>query len=247
MSGSRAKATRRVQRDRPEVLKNADYLIASAQRVFSASGSGIPVTRVTQFVLGWWRAAFAQAHAVATLTQAGLAHASSPNRRAYAEVVVRLQWLSAMPQPDRAGAVDAMLDNERELTEKFIDHLRTMGFESERDLSDMRAFILDASDGARKDEARRFLAAAQSTDGLSVGLYAMWREETQYSHATGTLAAAYASASEDSDPRPPAMDKDLTGHVYMSFLATTLVYNLLMEEGVPKEVAMQLVDAFLGL
>lgn len=140
-----------------------------------------------------------------------------------------------------------MLENERELTEKSVEHLRTMGFVSERDLSDMRAFILDAADGARKDEARRFLAAAQSTEGQSVGLYAMWREETQYSHATGALAGAYAAADDYSVPYPPAMDKDLTGHVYMAFLATTLVYNLLVDEGVSKEAAMRLIDAFLGL
>lgn len=246
MSGSRAKAERRAERDRPKVLANADYLISATQRVFNADVSGIQVTRVRQFIIGWWRAAFAQAHAVATLVQTGLAPSAAPNRRAYAEILIRLQWLSAMPQEERSGALDAMLDHERELTEKSVEHLRKMGFESERDLSEMRAFILDAANGVRKDEARRFLAAAQSTEGQSIGLYMMWREETQYSHATGSLASAYAPA-DGSDGHPPAMDMDLTGHVYMAFLATTLVYQLLIDEGVSKESAMRLVQAFLGL
>ncbi len=209
--------------------------------------SGIKVTRPRQFIIGWWRAAFAQAHASATLTLAGLAHVAAPNRRAYAELVVRLQWLTAIPLEERGPALDAMLEHERELTERSIEHLRTMGFDSERDLSEMRAFILDAADGVRKDEARRFLAAAQSTNGQSLGLYVLWREETQYAHATGALASAYAPASADSDGQPPVMDRDLTGQVHMAFLATTLVYHLLIDEGVPQESATRLVDAFLGL
>lgn len=242
-----AKVRRRAERARPEVVKNADYLIAASQRVFKADVSGIQVTRPRQFIIGWWRAAFAQAHASASLSMAGLAHVAAPNRRAYAELVVRLQWLTAMPPAERGRALDAMLDHERELTEKSIEHLRTMGFDSQRDLSEMRDFILDSADGVLKDEARRFLAAAQSTDGQSVGLYVLWREETQYSHATGALASAYAPASSGSDGQPPVMDQDLTGHVYMAFLATTLVYHLLIDDGVPQESAMRLIDAFLGL
>lgn len=219
--------------------------MAAARRVLAADISEVPLTRVTQFALGWMRAAFDQSQVIATLTQSGLARAASPNRRTFAEIAVRLQWLRATNQEDRAGAVDAMLEHEQELTEKAIDHIRKMGYDSQREMTEMREFVLDAAAGKLKNEARLFLAAAQSTEGQSLGLFYAWREETQYTHATGAMAASYAPASAVS-PFPNAADETLETHSVVLFLIVTLVFNLLVDEGVDRDAAMAIVDAFLG-
>ncbi|MDL5488168.1 hypothetical protein [Microbacterium wangruii] len=246
MSGSKARAKRRADREQPDSVRNADYALAATGRTLAADLSAIPLTRVTQFVLGWMRAAFDQSRVIATLTKCGLAASASPNRRSFAEIAVRLQWLHLMKQEDRAGALDAMLERERELTEKNQEHLRDMGYASDRDLSKMRELVLESAGGALKDQARQFLAAAKSNESLSVGLYAAWHQETQYTHATGAMAVAYAPATSD-DPFPHVMDPDLTSHVYALFLVVTLVFNLLVEEGVERESAMVVVDSFLGV
>lgn len=217
MSARKAKAKRRELREQPESIRNANFALAATKRALAADLSGIPLTRVTQFVLGWMRAAFDQSRVIATLTKGGLTASASPNRRSFAEIAVRLQWLHMVDQSDRAGALDAMLEHERELTEKNQEHLRDMGYSSDRDLSKMRELVLDSAGGALKDQARRVLAAAKSNESLSVGLYAAWREETQYTHATGAMAVAYAPATGD-DRFPRVMDPDLTSHVYALFL-----------------------------
>lgn len=43
------------------------------------------------------------------------------------------------------------------------------------------------------------------------------------------------------------MDPDLTSHIYALFLVVTLVFNLLVDEGVDRESAMVVVDSFLGV
>jgi len=245
MSGKKAKAKRRAVREQPEVIRNANYALAATKRALDADLGGIPVTRVTQFVIGWMRAAFDQSRVIATLTKRGLAAAASPNRRSFAEIAVRLQWLHTTNQEGRAGALDAMLEHERELTEKNQEHLREMGYNADHDFAEMRELIIESADGALKNEARQFLAAAKSNQTLSVGLYAAWRQETQYTHATGAMAAAYAPA-KGGDPFPYVMDPDLTSHVYALFLIVTLVYNLLVEEGVQKDAATVVISSFLG-
>lgn len=232
-------------RERPEIERNSEYAIAAAFRVLNADFSAVSSTRVTQFVLGWMRAAFDQSRAIVTLTRAGLGPAAAPNRRSFVEIVVRLQWLHSMDRADRVSALDAMLDHERELTIKSVDHLREMGYDSERDLSEMQEFVLEAAGGALKDQARRLLAAAESTDGQSLGLYYAWREETQYTHATGAMAASYAPAS-GVPAFPPVADRDLNTHVYVLLLVVTLVYHLLVDENVARETAMLVVKSFLG-
>lgn len=245
MGSKKAKRRRRITGKRSEADRNADYAIAAARRVLSADLMSIPLTRVTQFVIGWMRAAFDQSLVIATLTKGNLARAASPNRRLFVEVMVRLQWLHTVKQGDRVGAVDAMIDNERELTKTALKHLADMGFESQRDLSDMRDLVLNAADGTVKNQARQFLAAAKSTDGLSVGPYYAWREETQNAHASGAMAVAYAPAVEG-EGYPSVADPDLTVHVYVLMALVGLAYRLLVEEGVEPSVAQVVIDAFLG-
>ncbi|ANG85489.1 hypothetical protein [Microbacterium aurantiacum] len=220
--------------------------MAATHRALEADLGGIPITRVTQFVIGWMRAAFHQSVAIATLTKRGLATTAAPNRRSFAEIAVRLQWLHSTKQEDRAGALDAMLDHERELTEKNQEHLRDMGFDSDLDLSAYQEMVFNSADGALKNEARQFLAAAKRNESLSVGLYAAWREETQYTHATGAMAAAYAPANGRA-PFPSVMDPDLSSHIYAMFLIVTLTYNLLTEEGIDEGAAKVIVNEFVGV
>lgn len=229
-----------------DAAQRKGFLLGAADRVLSADFAGVPITRVTQFVVGWTRAAFAQSRVIVTLSKAGMASAAAPNRRAFAEIAVRLQWLHSLDQAARSGALDAMLENERELTEKSITHLEEMGFTSEKDLTDMREFVLEAAGGVLKDQARTFLAAAKSTEGQSVGLYYAWREETKYTHASGALAVAYAPASGD-HPEPPVADKDLKGHSSTLFLIITLMYHLLVQEGTEPKAAEAILDSFLDV
>lgn len=61
-----------------------------------------------------------------------------------------------------------MFEHERELTEKNKEHLRDMGYASDRDLSKMRELVFGSAGGALKNQARQFLAAAKSNESLSV-------------------------------------------------------------------------------
>ncbi len=247
MSEKHAKAQRQARRQRPTHVVNAEFATSSADRVLAVDLSKLPLSRTTQFIVGWLRSIFEQSRAIAALTTAGMAHAAAPNRRSFAEAMVRLQWLHGMPEAERAGALDAMIENERELTRKAVKAISDMGYESTVDLTDMESMVLQATDhGPVKDQARQFLAAAKSTMGQSVGLYYAWREETQYTHATGALAASYAPDEHGTlgKGKPPVADFDLDAHRLVTVLAITLTYQLLVDEGVDKELAMTIVDAF---
>lgn len=86
MSGKKSKAKRRAMRELPESIRKANCALAATNRTLAADLSGIPLTRVTQFALGWMRAAFDQSRVIATLTKSGVAAAASPNRRPFAEI-----------------------------------------------------------------------------------------------------------------------------------------------------------------
>lgn len=249
MSGKRARELRHAPAQLALHLVNSEYAKSSADRVLAVDLSGVPVSRTTQFIVGWLRSVFEQSRAIACLTTADLAHTAAPNRRNFLEVIVRLQWLHGMTQSDRAGALDAMIDFEREVTRKTFKNLSELGYDAAVDLSDMDAMILEAaSSGPIKNQARKFFAAAESTKLDSSGLYYAWREETQFTHATGALAASYAPAAQDAMGygKPPVADPDLELHRHGTFLAVALVYDLLVDEGVDAEFAMTIFSAFFG-
>lgn len=225
--------------------RNADYIRAVAQGMLAADFPDIAMSRVTQFAIGWMRAAFDQSLVIATLASEGLARAASPNRRCHAEIVTRLHWLYSTGREDRAAALDALLEYERESTEKTVGHLSDMGFVSQLDLSDMRDFALEPASGGLKNEARQFLAAAKSTVSSSAGFYYAWREETQYTHATGAMAAAYAPEADDDEAHPPIVDPDLRLHTQALFVVVGLTYHLLVEEGVSLTAAGNIINTFL--
>lgn len=247
MNGRKAKTARRAEREaQPTVIAAS----VTARRMVSLDLSEIPLTRYRQFVAGWLRAAFEQSLAIATLTEAGLAHAAAPNKRSLAEIVIRLQWVQSIGQADRAGALDAMIEDEKKSTEKFFRHLEDMGFKSDVDLTEMREFITEAVDNGRiRDQATKLVEAAKATEGQSVGMYYSWRHETQYTHATSALAVAYAPEIDDQlgAGRPEVVDPHLETHRLITMLVVTLVYRLLVEDNVNENLAMRLVHAFFNV
>jgi hypothetical protein len=250
MSGRRSKARRRHAAGRPLRFGNAEYALASAHRVLAVELSLVPVDRVTQFVVGWLRASFEQSKVVATLALVDMSPAAAPNRRCFIEIAMRLHWLHDLPQSDRAGAVDAMLDAEREQTLKTFDHLREMGWEEEPDFEAMNAFVLNVtSNGQIKDQARKFSSAAHATVVKNPGPFRAWREESSYAHATGYLAGAYAPVSGDimGVGLPHVLDPDLDAHRMMTVFVIMLTYRLLVEEGTDEALAMTIVEAFFEL
>ena len=246
MSSSGAKKKRQAQRQRPLRVVNAEAVIASAERILAVDLSRVPSTHVTQFVVGWLRNFFEQSRVIATLTLAGRPYAASPNTRSWLETALRMQWLHDVPHEDRLGAVDAMLDHEREHETKTFEHLATLGAAVEVDLSQMNDFVLNVTDkGPVKDQARKFASAVHATDVKAADLYRWWRDETHYSHAGGFLAGAYAPAGPPlRRGTPPVIDPDLEAHRILSVFVVTLVYELLREEGTDDDVAMALVTAF---
>lgn len=247
MSGRTAKAGRRKESEAPASVIMA---LTTANRMRSLNLSTIPLTRYRQVIVGWLRAAFEQSLAIATLTQAGFGRTTAPNKRSFAEIVIRLQWVHGIVQNERAGALDAMIEDEKKSTERFFKHLDDMGYKPDVDLSEMNAFVTKVTDDRRiKDQAAKLVEAAKATEGQSVGMYYSWRHETQYTHATSALAASYAP---DVDNRlgsgsPEAIDADLETNRLVTMLIVTLVYRLLVEDGVDAKLAMPIVDTFFDI
>lgn len=250
MSQKRAKAARRAMRERPAHIVNAEWVRRSAEAVLAVDLSKVPVTRVTQFIVGWFRAAFHQSVVIADLTTREMAPAAAPNRRLFAELGVRIHWLHDLAREDRPGAVDAMLDWERKNTEKTFKHMQDMGWDSDVDFTEMREFVLNTiENGEIRNEAEKFAAAAHATKVKNAGLFRAWREESSYAHATGYLAGSYAPA--DGTPWesavPPVADSDLEAHRFTQVFIVTLVYWMLVEEGAEKAVAERIIDAFFSV
>jgi hypothetical protein len=224
-------------------------MIEASERVVTLDLGDIPLSRTAQFIVGWLRAAFEESRAIAVLTREGLAHAAAPNRRSFAELVLRLQWLTSIKPESRAGVLDGMIEEEKELTRKFFSHLRDMGFESEVDLSDMEDVLTQVVDDKQLIlQAKTTLNAAKATDGAAIGMYYSWREETQYTHATAQLAAAYApdEAGRLGSGTPPVVDLDFEAHRMATLLAIALAYQLLVDDGASTTAAKRLFNAFFG-
>ncbi|WP_217584203.1 hypothetical protein [Microbacterium sp. GbtcB4] len=251
MSGSKAKARRQAARSRPLYIVNGGYAARSAKAMLALDLREVALTRVTQFIVGWFRAAFDQSLLIADLTMQGRASAAAPNRRLFAELAVRLHWLNDLPKAERPGAVDAALDWERKNQEKTFEHMRQMGWESEVDLTEMREFVLNVtSNGEVRNQAEKFAAAAHATEVKNAGLYRAWREESSYAHATGFLAGSYAPAEHNrwlGSDRPPVADPDLETHRLTQLFIVAMTYSLLRDEGIDEEVAEKVIGAYMGV
>lgn len=248
MSGSRAKKQRKAKHERPEYLASADYALRAANAVLAVDLGEVPVTRVSQFAVGWLRAAFEQSRIIAMLTASGMAHAAAPNRRTFWELTIRLLWLGDMPQSDRAAAADTMLDHARRNETKTDEYMRTNGFPSDIDVAEMEAFVLNISeDKLLKTQATNLTHAVQGTSMNLWMVYRLWREDSTWTHATGFLAGKYAPTNDDDTMgkgKPPHIDRDLEAHRYAAMVLVATVVDILKEEGAPIEIASAPVMAY---
>lgn len=247
VSGKQARASRKMRVGSDLLSRNARAMQVTAEHMLALDLSEVPLERLNQVIVGWMRAAFEQSRAIAILALAGADHAGAPNRRTFAETLVRIQWLHSLPREDRAGAVEAMIDEDRTQTRKGFRHLADMGYNSAVDLSDMESMVLEVPDrGQLREQARVFVAAAKATGGQSSGLYYAWREETQYAHATSVLAVSHAPERSGAigAGRPPVADRDLETHRLATTLLVTYVHRLLLDEGVADDVAMSIMTTY---
>lgn len=222
---------------------NRHVILRIAEEVATTDVDQIPVTRVTQAALGWMKAALHQAQIIATLASTDLSYGCGPNRRLFVELALRLQWLDSLEPTKRSAAIDAMIDHQIDLDKKGADHIRGMGLaDYQPDTEGRDDLVLNPAQGSLKAQARSFLPAAQSEDGQGFGLYTAWHSETQYSHATVLLAAAYTPSSGGSS-RPPITDVSLDTHLLAVAHVVVAAHDLLVTEGVSAAKAQALITA----
>lgn len=237
MSGRRAKAGRRAARLTP-LQEQTARIIATADRMLALDLSYIPAAYDSQFIIGWMRAAYEQSKVIATLTAQGLAHAAAPNRRAFVEIAFRLLWLRTLDVEKRGPVLEAMVANEKRLTKNFFKTAKEMGYEYEFDLSAMDEVVAEMTADKMLNEQVQVLTKAAKATPITLGLFTAWREETQYTHATGHLAVAYAPKTENDRvgrDEPPIQHGDLDTHHMVTFLVGTLVAELLKDAGLSQK------------
>lgn len=241
MSGSRAKKERQSRRERPDHLASADYTVRAANAVLAIDLSQVPVTRVSQFAVGWLRAAFEQSRIIAMLTASGLGYAAAPNRRAFWELTIRTLWLRDMSPSDRSTAADTMLDLERTNETKTDKYMRENGLPSNIDVAEMEAFILNVSADKLINAGAQSLTGAVRGTGMNLwAVYRLWREDSTWTHATGFLAGRYAPTNDHGRigaGEPPHTDPDLEAHKYAAMVLAAAVGDILNAEGATSELA----------
>lgn len=249
MSGSRAKKRRQARRTLPLRILNADAVARSATEVLRVDLSDYRFrNRVAQVAVGLCRAAFAQSKVVAALASEDLLHAAAPNRRLVLEIALRLHWLDGLTREDRRLAVDTMLAKDRTDTTKMLDYLRDAGHDADFDPTEMNAFKLEhAAKGALHQQATRLRAAADSSEVQPWSIYSMWMAETQFAHASGTLAGRYTPTHDDihlANGLPDPMDPDLEAHRVLQMHIVMTACHILRDEGFPEETANRMSAAF---
>jgi hypothetical protein len=249
MNGSRAQKKGKSKSEQPEYLASADYTLRAATAVLAVDLREVPVTRVSQFAVGWLRAAFEQSRSIAILTASGLGYAAAPNRRAFWELTIRLLWLADMPQSERASAADTMLDHERKTETKTDEYMRSNGLPSDIDVDEMAAFLLNVSDDKLVTSQATNLTHAVKGAGTNLWMvYRLWRADSTWTHATGFLAGSYAPTNDDDtmgNGEPPHIDRDLEAHKIATAIITAIVAGLLLDEGAPTDLAGAPLSAFL--
>lgn len=205
---------------------------------------------VTSFrvAVGLCRAAAAQSIVVATLTRAGQASSAAPNRRLVLESAIRLIWLSGLSKEDRHTAASVMLESDRKDTNETLAYLEGQGQEAAFDPTEMNAFELDApTKGLLQEQVRKLRAAVVGSESEPWSLYAMWREETKYSHPSGALAGQHAPTRDQThlhSGQPDPMDPDLEAHQLIQCLIVAATQQILKDEGLAPEVAGRITTAF---
>jgi len=233
------------RRSRSERQVNVDKMLATTSEVLGVDFSDLPTARTVQVPVGWLRAMMQQSRAIVTLSEAALESAAAPNRRSASEILLRLQWLATLPPETRADRIDAMIDEEKRLTENHKVHVVEMGLTEPPDLGDVDAVITMATnDPLIKQQARNIKDAAAAAIG--VGLYRAWRDETQMAHATVQLAAAHAPVCDNRFERGIAPERDQNLSLALNSAAVAVVYTsrLLLDAGVDKDSALRFFNSF---
>ncbi|MBO2990696.1 hypothetical protein [Leucobacter tardus] len=213
-------------------------IIATADRMLALDLSYMPAAYDSQFIIGWMRAAYDQSRVIASLAAQGLGHAAAPNRRAFVEIAFRLLWLRTLDVEARGPVLETFVAREKNLTTGFFDTLKEMGFDHDIDLSAMENVVAEMmADKELKQQVKAVTDAAKAAP-ITLGLYTAWREETQYTHATGHLAVAYAPKTEADRvgrDEPPVQHGDLNTHHMITLLVGTLTAELLKDAGLPQK------------
>ena len=208
-------------------------------------------SRTSQVVVGLCRAAFAQSKVIATLANADLLSAAAPNRRLVLEIALRLHWLQGLSREDRRKAVDTMLAKDRQDTNRLLDYLRDAGHDADFDPTEMDAFQLEnETKGSIHQQVTRLNAAVDSSEVKPWSIYSMWLGETQFAHASGSLAGKYAPTLDDlhlSSGSPDPMDPDLEAHRLLQLHVITMTGYLLTNEGLPEEFSGRIGAAFFAV
>lgn len=245
MSGKKARGTRQARRARSEAEINAEKVLATTELILATSISHFPAARAVQIPVGWLRAMMVQCRAIVVLSQAGQQDAAAPNRRAAVELLLRMQWLATMPVSARSVAIDAMIVEEKRLTETHKSHVIEMGLTEAPDFGDADSVVtLAIDDTALRQQAKSITDAAKAS--LGVGLYRAWRDETQMTHATIQLAAALAPVREDrlGSGLAPVHDAELELTLDMVLFAAIYASKLLLDAELEKSEAFLFFDAF---
>ncbi|MDL5488167.1 hypothetical protein [Microbacterium wangruii] len=230
-------------------LVNAGIVQRTARAVLAVDMSDVVLRDfVPQVAVGLCRAGAAQSIVVATLTRAGQASAAAPNRRLVLESAIRLIWLSGLSKADRHTAASVMLEADRKETNDTLNYLEQQGQKAPFDPTEMNAFELDApTKGLIQEQARKLRAAVVGSESEPWSLYAMWREETKYSHPSGALAGQYAPTHDDShlhSGHPDPTDPDLEAHQLIQCLIVAATQRILEGEGLTPEAAARITKAF---
>lgn len=150
-----------------------------------------------------------------------------------------------MPVDERSSAIDAMIVEEKRLTETHKSRVIEMGLTKAPDFGDADSVVTQATDDpALRQQAKSITDAAKAS--LGVGLYRAWRDETQMTHATIQLAAALAPVHEGRFGLgvAPAHDAELKLTLDMALFAVLYASKLLLDAGLDKSQAFVFFDAY---
>ncbi|HBX76450.1 MAG TPA: hypothetical protein DEG43_02280 [Acidimicrobiaceae bacterium] len=249
MSGRRAKQKRRIEKISDSSIAGACLIERSADAVLAVGFDDLALKdRIPQFAIGLCRAAFTQSKAIVMLASGGQLAAAAPNRRLFFEAALRLHWLASLPKEERIQATDTILDKERRDTANTISYLRDLGHDVDFNLEEMEAVLLDApKKGTLQEQARKLDAAVKAADNQAWSIYATWREESKFSHASGTLAGSYAPTLNQvtiGHGEPAPMDPELEAHQLTQHLIVAMTAQLLEDAGLGPDIAQRIPLAF---
>lgn len=219
-----------------------EQLTRMARAVLAVPFTDLTTTPVTQLALGWLRAAHDQILAIAELTLAGHHSATAPNARAVAELAIRIIWLHQLENRD--GAFPSLVEQERRLAERHVTHSAEMGLTIDIDplYANLDLAELGEIDASLNSQARGVVDAAKAAQHAA-GIYQLWRNSTQYAHATTRYAGMWAPtrAGRFVDSETP-VNWSHALHL-LSILTCAMTARVLIEEGEHKDRASEFIAA----